>query len=240
MTNSNDTGLITCERFDDHVDELAIGMLDEPRRTQVLRHAGLCASCRAQLDELSGLADRILVLTPEVEPPAGFEQRVLERLKPAHTTAHGRRRLRPFGVVFVVAAVVAGLAAWGGLLVGQHRGNHTDQGAQDTPHQTLNVTHSGAITMGNGRRQGSVSLVSEPKPHVLVTLDVLNAAYVTSGEVYCELQTLGGRSVRVGSWNYGEVRAGVWTAGITADLLNAVSMRVVAMDGTVVATAVLA
>ena len=40
-----------------------------------------CADCAARLRDLVAIADGLLLLAPEVDPPAGFDQRVLERAK---------------------------------------------------------------------------------------------------------------------------------------------------------------
>ena len=46
-----------------------------------------------------------------------------------------------------------------------------------------------------------------------------------------------GRSVRVGSWGGQDVSANVWAVGISSEWLDAVTMHIVAEDGSVVATA---
>jgi hypothetical protein len=43
----------------------------------------------------------------------------------------------------------------------------------------------------------------------------------------------------VGSWDYGDVRGGVWATGIDRSLTGAVLMRIVDRQGTVMATATL-
>jgi hypothetical protein len=71
-----------------------------------------CAACRAELDELAGMADTLLLLGPEAEPPAGFESRVLDRLaavRPAPDLAP-RRRTWPVVSLAAAAAIVVGLA----------------------------------------------------------------------------------------------------------------------------------
>src|SRR5205823_8680981 len=61
--------------------ELALGIADGEERASALEHLGGCADCRRELDELSAIADELVALAPEREPPAGFEGRVIERLR---------------------------------------------------------------------------------------------------------------------------------------------------------------
>lgn len=61
--------------------ELALGIADGEERALALGHLTSCADCRRELEELSAVADELVALAPRREPPAGFEGRVLERLK---------------------------------------------------------------------------------------------------------------------------------------------------------------
>ena len=80
---------ISCDEFDQGVDELAVGTLAEPERTLLLDHAAGCSACETRLNWLAGLADRLLLLVPEVEPPAGFEAGVMARMGGAGVRSHG-------------------------------------------------------------------------------------------------------------------------------------------------------
>ena len=60
--------------------ELALGIADGEERAEALRHLSTCAECRHVVEELSQVADELLILAPIEEPPAGFESRVVERL----------------------------------------------------------------------------------------------------------------------------------------------------------------
>ncbi len=74
---------MSCERFDALAAELALGIADARERADALRHLTECAACRRALEELSEVADELLLVVPEREPPAGFEARVLARLEAA-------------------------------------------------------------------------------------------------------------------------------------------------------------
>ena len=216
-----------CAEFEEQVEALAIGELTEPETSRLLAHAGSCPNCQAHLDTVCGLVDSLLQLTPRVEPPPGFESSVLERL---HIGARApTARWRSFAVVAACIAAVLGGIALGNTILG---------GADDSANASAGtVTRSGTIAAPDGTSLGSAQLVSGAQPFVLITID-----NPTDGnrDVWCELLLASGQSVTVGSWGYDDVAGGVWAVGIDPALLAAVEMRIVAADGTVLATAVLA
>ena len=215
-----------CTQFEEHVEALAIGELAEPETSRLLAHASSCPSCQAHLDTMSGLVDSLLQLTPRVQPPAGFESSVLERLHVAASVPSARWRS------FTVAAACI-VALLGGMVVG----NAVLGGAQESANASAGtITRSGTIAAPDGSSVGSAQLVSGAQPFVLVTID---SPTNSSGDVWCELLLASGQSVTVGSWGYDDVARRVWAVGIDPSLLAAVEMRIVAADGTVVATAVL-
>jgi hypothetical protein len=96
---------MSCEHTRQLAAELALGIADGAERAEALRHLAECAECRRTVEELSAIADDLLMLVPEREPPAGFESRVLARMQPptATRTRRWRRLLAP--------ATAAGVAA---------------------------------------------------------------------------------------------------------------------------------
>jgi hypothetical protein len=89
--------------------ELALGIADGEQRALALEHLAGCESCRRELDELSAVADELLALAPEREPPPAFEARVLERLSPSPAPA--RRRWLRLPRLRLAGGVLAGAAA---------------------------------------------------------------------------------------------------------------------------------
>lgn len=87
--------------------ELALGIADGEERGRALQHMAECAACRAEVEKLSELADELLLLAPEREPPVGFESRVLGELRPAPR----RRRLRRLALALAPVAAAAAAAA---------------------------------------------------------------------------------------------------------------------------------
>ncbi|MDA8061307.1 MAG: hypothetical protein M0T80_02545 [Actinomycetota bacterium] len=69
-----------CGEVSDLLAELALGVADAEGRAGALAHLEICAGCQAELRSFADTADALASLAPEVEPPAGFEQRVLSTL----------------------------------------------------------------------------------------------------------------------------------------------------------------
>jgi hypothetical protein len=100
-----------CARIRDALPEVALGIADGEQRAQALEHIAGCSDCRRELEELSALADELVALAPQREPPPGFENRVLDRLavgRPRRRPARSRRwRLAFAGAVPAVAVATA-------------------------------------------------------------------------------------------------------------------------------------
>lgn len=105
---------MTCAELEALAAELALGTVSGAERAVALDHLAGCAACRALVEELAGLADRILLLAPVIEPPPGFESKVLARMggaAPVHELRPTRRRRLLVGIA--AAALVAGLSTAG-------------------------------------------------------------------------------------------------------------------------------
>jgi Putative zinc-finger len=100
-----------------HVDEiaaeLALGVVDGEERARALEHLAGCPDCRRTVEELSEVADGLLLLAPSREVPIGFESRALEPLGERRSRSRRRRALVPIAA----AATAAVLAVTGTLLV---------------------------------------------------------------------------------------------------------------------------
>src|SRR6476659_7430673 len=92
----------SCAQLRDVAPELALGVLGGAERAEAIMHVNGCARCQALVNELSEAADALPLLAPEIEPPFGFEQRVL---------SSGRMRRRRSVRRFVTAVAVAAAAA---------------------------------------------------------------------------------------------------------------------------------
>jgi hypothetical protein len=100
-----------CTRCRELAPELALGLLDGHERAEALAHLERCPPCRDEVAGLAGLHDRLRALVPPVEPPAGFEERVLRRIGPVRPP----RRLPGWGRVAAAAALVGAVFALGWL-----------------------------------------------------------------------------------------------------------------------------
>lgn len=112
---------MTCAEMEALAAELALGTVSGAERAVALDHLAGCAACRALVEELAGLADRILLLAPVIEPPPGFESKVLARMGGAAPVRELRptRRRRILVGVAAVALVAAMSTAGATLLAGE-------------------------------------------------------------------------------------------------------------------------
>ena len=98
-----------CSRMREMAAEVALGIADGAERAWALEHLAACPACRARVEQLSVVADELVMLAPSAEPPAGFEQRVAAAIEPQRS----RRRVRfAIPVVAVVAAACAAAVMW--------------------------------------------------------------------------------------------------------------------------------
>jgi Putative zinc-finger len=92
--------------------ELALGSLDGALRADVLAHIARCPGCRAEARALADVVDGLTALAPEVEPPSGFADGVLDAMRaedgphPAPVVAKRRWRTGHLVAAAVVAAAV--------------------------------------------------------------------------------------------------------------------------------------
>ncbi|MGH3326352.1 MAG: anti-sigma factor family protein [Streptomycetales bacterium] len=102
-----------CVQTRELMPELAAAIAYGGERAQALKHLAECPSCRGELDEMAGVVDDLLLLTPEREPPSGFEASVMARLTPRRRRFPRVRTLVVQAAVIVLAmALTAGVAWW--------------------------------------------------------------------------------------------------------------------------------
>ena len=77
MSEVNEMG---CAEFADAAAELALGVLTGRERARALAHLDRCEACRENVRQLTVTGEELVGLLPAIEPPAGFETRVMERL----------------------------------------------------------------------------------------------------------------------------------------------------------------
>lgn len=151
----DDTG---CGEIRDLAPDLALGLLDGAERAAVLAHVERCATCRAEVAELTELGEQLLQLAPDAPPPPGFESRVLGQLAPVQRRRRRRRSRRVLlaaaGLLVVGGVAAASLAGDGGPGGGERAGQRpTDPEAGST---TTSGTTSDAVTARLRTGEGDV------------------------------------------------------------------------------------
>ena len=107
---------LRCAELVDLAPELAVGNLCGEERAAAIAHLAGCTACQQEVNELVSVTDRLLLLGPRVEPPAGFEERVLAALpsrRAQRAPTPGPRRWAPL----LAAAAVALTLVGGGWLI---------------------------------------------------------------------------------------------------------------------------
>lgn len=214
--------------------ELALGLLSGPERAAGLAHLVACPSCREQVDDMARVADRLLLLAPEAEPPAGFESRVLEAI----TNAAGGdgasasvvpRPLRPrrAGLVAGVAALVAVAAVGGGMVGAALRSWPSED--DPTPLRT------GLAVSASGRTSCRVVVSGSRPASVLVSLDGYPGPDV---DVAVEMGTATGETVPLGPLHVAGGH-GLLVATLDREAGSLVLMRMLSGDGRVIYEATL-
>jgi hypothetical protein len=245
MSELNEMG---CREFSDVAAELALGVLTGRERAQALAHLDHCASCREEVGQLTVTGEGLLGLLPSVEPPAGFEARVMDRLglaapapspasqagwtsrmslrgwKPARRAAIGQARpggrtRRVLALAAVALAVVAaGLGGWG-----LRPGTSAPAGTPLRSATLLSTSHQTA---------GKIFLYEGSSRWLYMSVDMPAG----NGTVICEVESGDGHITTVGSFRLTDGH-GYWGSPVPATQGSLTGARLVGPGGTVLATA---
>lgn len=101
----------SCEESRALAVELALGVAAGDERATAVRHLEGCHACRVQVAEFAEVLDELLLLSPEREPPPGFESRVLAPMIRGDRTRRWRRILA-MAAAAALASVLAGGSVW--------------------------------------------------------------------------------------------------------------------------------
>ena len=224
---------LTCARARELIPELALGDLTGDERAMVLDHLGSCGACGAEATALAEVVDDILRLAPQVDPPAGFESKVLTRMAAADQATPLRPWWRrPRAVIGSAAAAVILVAGLGAVAVSRHE---RDPGLDDQYVQSLRALggkEMRAASLSAGGRPWGDAFVYEGKTSwVFVSM----SWDVPDGDYGIVLDRSDGPSATVGQLHL--VR-GQGSAGVTVGDTNTVrAVRVVDPAGATVCTA---
>jgi hypothetical protein len=157
------------DRVQEGAAELALGLLSGPERADALAHMEGCGSCRTLVEELADVADRMLLLAPETEPPAGFETGVLARLDGKERRRPRPRRRAVLAAAAVVAFLLGGVA---GALVFRDRQSRLDReyiaALRELDGRALAAAR---VRVPDGDRVGQLFLYEGATSWVFITID---------------------------------------------------------------------
>ena len=231
-----------CAAFAGVAEELALGVLTGRERAEALAHLECCAACLEDVCRLTLAGEDLLRLLPAGEPQSGFETRVLERLGLASPgpgpaagagLARGGRGLgrwpggvRPGRARRVLAAAAAALAvavsAAGGWGLGSAAASPAGLllGSAALVSACCQVAGTVFVFSGGGREWLSMSV----------------SLRSGAGAATCQLVSRDGHVVTLGSfWLDGGY--GAWASPGPVSDGQFTSARLLAADGTVLATA---
>lgn len=211
-----------CAAVEERAAELALGVLSGSERAAVLEHLASCAQCRAMVSELAEVADLLPELAPEVEPPSGFEDRVLGAMR-------GDRRRVVRRRIMAVGAVAAAAAILSVATVRVIDSNRTEQ-TQASP-----ALRSVAMVGGGGDTVGRLVASRGSHPTLAVSVDY----YVPDGAYTLIMNNPSGAPRSLGTLTVAHGQ-GDWLGVATVSKGANVTVSMVDQAGTVVCTASLA
>ena len=211
-----------CEEIRDLAPEIALGIADGAERAEALRHLSTCAECRRAVEQLSQVADELLVLAPTQEPPAGFESRVVKALglerPPRRRLA---RWLTPRWLAPRLGPALAAAAVTAATLIAVYSDDHrtAERYRETLARADGQYFQAERLTDGAGS-EGGVVFGYQGKPSWLfVTVDPAHRDAITSAE----LVTTDRRTIPLPSLELD--RRGSWGAAIPVNLSKLASVR---------------
>lgn len=253
-----------CEWLRAVADELALDILPGQERAEAIAHLDRCPTCREHVEQLTPVADGLLSLLPGSEPPAGFETRVTDGLR---LNRPARRRRPRAGVAVAAAAATAlgfGFGGWavGTAIEGASAPSSRSSEPPGSEHALLAASllaldhrpvgrifaYTGApgwvyMSVHLGRDwSGSDSQAGDGSGSDLQAGDESEAAgsrdgYPEAGRVSCRLERTDGTSVHIGEFSLDDAGRGYWGAPTRVDPDTVSGARLLAADGSVLATA---
>jgi len=205
----------TCDVVRECAADFALGALTGRERGELLAHLDHCPSCQSLVGEYAGVADALLDLVPEADPPGELAPPVLATLRPA-PLRRWRRRVVGLAAAAIVAISTATGVTWA-LVAGG--------GGGSGQHEAL---HSAAMVGSGGLTVGRVVSTGDQPSKLAVSVDY----WVADGSYQLKALDRKGTSVQVGTLQVSGGR-GTWTGRVSAGE-HAVAVTLVDQSGTVV------
>lgn len=200
----------TCTQVEEVGAELTLGLLSGNERGAALDHLESCARCSEVAAVNAAVIDRLLVAGPRVEPPAGFETRVLEAIDAARPVSPLRSRRRPVLVGLAAAAAVTVVLVTLGLGMLGRSGSQSRTRVADMI--GTDGTTVGKVELG---RSPTTVLVALPGWYEPAGIETTYRMTVTTGD---------GRAVDIGPLHLDE--SGTWSGALPVDPSTVTSVSV--------------
>ncbi|MFN2593753.1 MAG: anti-sigma factor [Actinomycetota bacterium] len=225
------TDRYSCEEVRELAGELALGIAPAKERARALEHLVSCAQCRDHVQGLSAVADEILLLAPDSEPPVGFESRVIEAFDGRTPRRHRFQRMVLAAAALVLAAAVA---AGGTYLAGSHSRALADRWANALGTGNGSSFSASALSGTRSGVEAGHAFLFRGKPSwVYVEVEAPSSF---SGTYGVQLVTSNGDTVPVGSVTYTDGQ-GSWGRSVDRNGATITGLQCTEEDGSVVLTA---
>jgi hypothetical protein len=212
-----------CHETREGLAELALGIADGAERARMLEHVEECPECRQELERQSQIADGLLTLAPEEEPPIGFELGVLQAIQPPAPARRRRSVWRPLAVAAVVAAAVAVTA--GGMLAGFRDDRRLADQYRAALAEANGAYFAARQLVDPAGRRGGVLFVYRGAPSwILVTVDPAYRETVAEAELVVRT----GRRIPLPAFGLAD---GAWGGAIPVDLEDVAAVHLTGQDG---------
>lgn len=216
---------MNCDDVQEHAAELALDIAEGKERGKALEHLAGCPHCSRTVQELAGVADALLLLTPAHDPSPGFEVRVLDRVGSA--TAPRRRRV-PQWLIPAGAASLAAATAILAMGVFAFRG---DRQLASYYRSVLAQAHGQyfqavALRGSTGRHAGELFVYQGAPSWIFVTV----SRPYQMATYRCQLTTREGRTVPLaGVWSQA-----TWGGAIPVPAREISQVRLISTSGSLV------
>jgi hypothetical protein len=213
-----------CDALAELAPELALGIVTGEQRARALGHLARCPDCRRRVQELSALADALVLLPPAQEPPVGFESRVLAAL-PTRIRPRRWRRLALVAAALLLAASVGGS--------GVFAAGRGDRDLAERYRHTLAVAGGEAFGAWQLGDAGTVLVYQGSPSWMFVSM----RPPAGTGPFACDLVLTSGRRVALGTFGLQRYQTG-WgrTIPVKLDEVDRVELRDLGRNRTFQAT----